>query len=125
MTWSKVTVKKNIFNKGNRNKLCYVDEGRMPLFYCAELATSRRFKNKQNRNGDPVTLNSRTSRIYKLNASILLRRPISSSTVNLHVQLRRIDSRKQMKIVESENALKLIAKIDRVKWLERKVHKGQ
>lgn len=30
-----------------------------------------------------------------------------------------------MKIVESENALKLIAKIDRVKWLERKVHKGQ
>lgn len=118
-------MKKNIFNKGNRNKLCYVDEGRMPLFYCAELATSRRFKNKQNRNGDPVTLNSRTSRIYKLNASILSRRPISPSTVNLHVQLRRIDSRKQMKIVESENALKLIAKIDRVKWLERKVHKGQ
>lgn len=82
VTWSKVTVKKNIFNKGNRNKLCYVDEGRMPLFYCAEFATSRRFENKESkrRSSDAQFTHKRTRYeshfyIYEFNASILLRRP--------------------------------------------------
>lgn len=84
MTWPKVTVKKNIFNKGNRNKLCYVDEDRMPLFYCAELATSRRFENKETeskrRSSDAQFTHKRTRYeshfyIYEFNVSILLRRP--------------------------------------------------